>query len=150
MHLYAYLYLLQWAQLHTCDKDLDWLICLGLLLALADSLQNMADHFVFQAASKPAFEEANMHQRAAAQPGCAPHRWMCNPPSLYDATTSCSSASDTGLNLEHLEHCCNNSCYSSAPFQLLLKQLPLGVLQAMERVGRVAWGYKTVGSSRYR
>ena len=71
MHLYAYLYLLQWAQLHTCDKDLDWLICLGLLLALADSLQNMADHFVFQAASKPAFEEANMHQRAAAQPGCA-------------------------------------------------------------------------------
>ncbi len=91
-----------------------------------------------------------MHKGAGAQPVCTPHGGVRNPPCLDGATTCCKSASDTGLNPGKRDHSCYNSCYNIAPFQLLLKQLPWGVLQAKEMMGREVWGQKTIGNSRHR
>ena len=105
---------------------------------------------MLQPTSQPALQEADMHKGPGAQPVCTPHGGVRNPPCLDDATTSCIPACDTGPNPDEREHCCYNICYSMAPFRVLLEPLPLGVLQAMERVGRGAWGHKTLGSSRHR
>lgn len=64
-----------------------------------------------------------MHKGAGAQPVCAPHGGVGNPPCLDDVTTSCRSANDAGVNPEQLV----------AAFQSLF---PFGVLQDMERVSR--------------
>ena len=66
----------------TCHKDPDWMLQLGLLLALPHSLQDVVDHFVIEAAGQPALEEAHMHQGAGAQPVSAPCGGVGNPPNL--------------------------------------------------------------------
>lgn len=53
-----------------------------MLFALLDGLQNLVDDFDFQPACQPAFEEADMHQGAGAQPSLAPHGGVSYPPSL--------------------------------------------------------------------
>ena len=72
----------------TCHKDPDWMLQLGLLLALPHSLQDVVDHFVVEAAGQPALEEAHVHQGAGAQPLVTPQWWVGNPPNL-STSNSC-------------------------------------------------------------
>ena len=69
-------------KLHTCHKYGDWLICLGLLLALLHSFKDMIDDFEIEVASQPALEESHMHQGSGPQQVLTPHWGMGYPPSL--------------------------------------------------------------------